>query len=549
MFSIGFIQSWQFFAYCIVIFGLTLASLYGVLTGNRKPAVLSAFAIVMIGIMVVQGHDYRHHVARIITLANQARSGSFGLLFDNYFHGESLPIFLYYSVIPYIPGLLLCLLGIPAALAYKISLVIYLGIFIAGILRLIKYQEVADKDSALIGLLLLMGANYVIGLWLVRSAMAEILSFSLVPWITSFLIQKSSSRLALFLLLALQASIHPIVMIHSLLAEIGAAWGLSRKSFLELFKLNWHTLLASLAVSSPFWLPAVIYRDAILGPKALPVAFENTFLTVNQLIHPLSWLSPGIPFLLVSIWMLINSRNKHQVAMLGLFFISLFSQTIYGRFVVAKLPLLDVSIFIWRMLFVTSFWGFSLYIIGSRSMPLIFKRLLICTAVITMAAFSAKSYRPSGLMQNINNDAEFNSYYQNNRTWGIAEYFPDYSSLSDKCLDIAGQNNKILEFASLSKSPIILDPSADRIFASIRRGPWKFVAYRFNGIEISPVGHCGEDLILGPFLKPGILESDYRRLSIIIWSRMLSVVLMATALIMTLKNFVASRASMPRKSN
>lgn len=515
--------------YSIAIAMLMIVSIYGSWKGRSRAALLSLFIIFSLAVLMAAGHDDEHHTARTIILADQVRSANLNLLFDNQAHGEFLPIFLYYSMIPYLPAVILNLVGIPAGLAFKMTLIGYLGLFMLGLWRLVVSQEKTDRHSGLLAIIVLVGANYVVGLWLARSAMAEILAYSLVPWVTLALVRSPSSSVSVFLLISLQAAIHPIVMLHSLLAEFVGAWALSRTKFIDLIKSNLLPLLLSLLVSSPFWLPAVLWRGAILGPEALPIKFQDTFLDLRQLIDPRSWKSPGLLLFFVAFLAAQRLANKRQVILLFLFVFTLFIQTVYGKFIGVHLPLVESSIFIWRLLFVTCFFGFVLFILSSNNMSLNLKRLLAIFAIVivSVAAIRCGSGKPGYSLNVHQNRAELKGYLKKTRSWGVAEYFPNYRDLPNACR-VGDQTVVRSEFGPLVNQGFYLDGAIGQKFMAVEKAPWGFVSYSFNGAKAPSLGACEGSLIFGPFSTSGRFKAELASLYAVSWLR-LTVVVVALA--------------------
>lgn len=532
-------QQW---AFGLAVATLGLISAIGSWNGRNKISLVPLFAIISAGIITVSGQDSWHHIARTIILADQAKSANLDLLFNNYMHGETLPIFLYYSIIPYVPPALLNLAGIPAATAYKLALIGYLGIFLLGIINLASSRTKNDRHASLLAILLLIGSNYIVGLWLIRSALAEILSFSLVPWIVSALMRSPSSSPTTFLLLTLQAAIHPILMLHSLLAEFVGAWALSRGKVIDLIRNNTLILACSLLASSPFWLPAVVYRSAILGPEALPIKFYDTFLSLSDLINPLSWKTPGLALFVVTLVAIIRPKGKYVVITTLLFCMTLFVQTTYGRFIGSRLPLVDSSIFIWRLLFVTSFLGFILFLLISSHINLGTKRSLSLWVIITVSMFTITSVKSGNFLKAQSNETELRSYLEVNRSWGIAEYFPDYRNLPSACSIMNNSSSIQSEFAAIdNKNGIKIGGTGPKQMLAIPKAPLKFVSYKFNGTKIQPLGSCNDSLIFGPLTKPGLFAIDKTSIIAISWIRLVAIFGIFTTSLFTAFHYLRSR--------
>src|SRR5262249_54163998 len=143
----------------------------------------------------------------------------------------SFPVFVYYSLLPYVLPVALNLAGIPALLAFQIAMGAQLIVLGAGLQELISRTLIQEKEEGSSGFLiaiLFVSANYVFGLWYTRAALGEIWAYSLIPWVVTCALSPQFER-PLAALFFIQICAHPLVLPQSLLCELGAAYALSRE--------------------------------------------------------------------------------------------------------------------------------------------------------------------------------------------------------------------------------------------------------------------------------------------------------------------------------
>jgi hypothetical protein len=107
----------------IYLTGLTAlgaSSIWLLWRGEMKRAFWCATAAILVDFLFSWGDDTFSHVYRIAALADQVRHGSPNLFLVNPTTGETLPVFVYYSVLPYVLPTVLNLAGMPALYAFKL---------------------------------------------------------------------------------------------------------------------------------------------------------------------------------------------------------------------------------------------------------------------------------------------------------------------------------------------------------------------------------------------------------------------------------------------
>ena len=83
--------------------------------------------VVLLNVVFSWGDDSYSHVYRIAALTEEFSAGRPGMLLTNPTTGQVLPVFVFYSVLPYLPPTLLNLAGVPAVAAFKLALYVQIG--------------------------------------------------------------------------------------------------------------------------------------------------------------------------------------------------------------------------------------------------------------------------------------------------------------------------------------------------------------------------------------------------------------------------------------
>src|SRR4051812_48799480 len=87
--------------------------------GRGRQAYWDAVALIVADFALSWGDDTYTHVFRIAAIADQLRAGAPSLMLLDPADGNVLPVFVYYSLVPYLLPVLLDLAGLPAVIAYK----------------------------------------------------------------------------------------------------------------------------------------------------------------------------------------------------------------------------------------------------------------------------------------------------------------------------------------------------------------------------------------------------------------------------------------------
>jgi len=448
------------------------------------------------------GYDGQDHAHRIVALADQIRSRAPSLLVEDRVTGSVLPVFVYYSILPYLPALPLNLVGLPAFVALKLVAAGAVLVLASGVQAVIEaLPDERRRQGYLIGAIFL-AANYVFGLWVMRVALAEIWVYGLVPWVVVALLR--GRPLLLLGLLLVQLCAHPIVFGHALAAELLVAGAIAPQDWRRLLRSGLPALIAALIIATPFWLPQALWRDYILGTSGLPVRFADTFFAIFELALPLHPQTLGVwlPLAVALMLGLGGRRLRARVWLLAAAFVAFLAIQTQPLFLLAdSIPLLSQSLFIWRLMLPAAFIGFAALLLGwpTASVPAWralqgLTLLAVGTMSVAMVIDAPGSIRfwSSGA---VDDTVARRQYVDTVHGWGIREYAPNYPRLAKAC-DIAPGQLQEVTVAELRRGT-----RATAAHLSIRGAPYGAVAWLADGTELTPRA-CGDSLRLGP-VSPG----------------------------------------------
>ena len=161
------------------------------LRGRAAAAYWAVVGTVLVYLVISFGEDIGHHIYRTLAVADQLRQGRPSLFLTTQPEALTLPTFVFYSFVPYLPTALLNLLGLSAHAAFKVVMAVQILILAFGLRALIEERKVGRTCSAAyLGALLFFGANYVYGLWLNRAAYADIWVYCLIPWVVLAILRR-----------------------------------------------------------------------------------------------------------------------------------------------------------------------------------------------------------------------------------------------------------------------------------------------------------------------------------------------------------------------
>ena len=469
--------------------------------GEARKAYWWTVAFVLVNTVFSWGDDTYSHIYRIAALTEEYGAGKPGMLLTNPTTGQVLPVFVFYSVLPYLPGTFLNLLGIPAWIAFKIVLLGQYLIFAFGLQALLDRSRPADAPTSrvtadfAIGTMFLL-ANYVYTLWPGRAALAELWVYSLVPWVAAAILRPDGGR-ALVGLFFVQAVSHPIVLAQALICEIAVPYCMGRMAPREFIRRWLGPLAVALLLAAPFWAAQFLWKDLILGPAGLPLPFENSFRTVTDLVHGRDFRSIG-PFMPIALVVaVVAARGRLDFRFwiaTALTVVLLLVQWIGVRDLVSRIPVLNLSVFVWRLMLPAAFLAFGAVLVGWRQLarpPLRLLSTLAFLAAIAMlwSSLLAKEKTLEIVDRAPNDRAALVDYNLGDGIFGIREFLPRYTRAPALCPPDG-------EIQRASYNDLRRGLVAQKAYVAVADAPFGFVDYS------APYGACRDDLVLGP-LKPG----------------------------------------------
>jgi hypothetical protein len=501
-----------FTAYIVPLVTLALLSLWLVWRGDSQRAFWCLIGTILVDFLFSWGDDTFTHVYRTAALADQVRSGSISSLLTNPTSGETLPTFVYYSVVPYYLPTLLNLLGLPALYAFKLVMCLHFIVLGYGLQRLIERTRPANAGPRRIEVdylvaFLFIGANYVYSLWYARGSLGELWVYCLLPWVV--LATLSSSGRALTLVLFLQVCGHPIVMMQSLLATVPVAYAMTGLTLIGVIRRGVVPVIVAMVLALPFWLPQSLWQGVIQGPAALPFDFQESFMT-HEMLDPRNERTVGIWLPMAVIAMLLVTRARLSARAwvpLGVAFVLIVLQTEYLYEVSRHIPTLALSLFVWRLALPVAFLLFCGLLEGWREarQPARWALIPLAAASVAGMMFMMLDLEPAFmkfLTRGWQDDRTALVDYDRGETvWGVREYFPNYASLPARC-DTPGARRAT--YPELRKGL-----KADTGFIVVRNAPVGLVDYAQDGKPLQPAA-CKEDLVLGPLAAGTVTVSETR---------------------------------------
>ena len=512
-----------FLTYLAILLVLGGLAAWEIVRGKGGRAFGWVIALLLASLTFRFGDDTGHHVYRIAVLAEQLRGGMPSLLVTNPVTGEVLPIFVYYSFVPYLPAVALDLAGFTAHVAFRIAMGLTLIVLALGLVRLIRLARGREAYAAFLAAILFLCANYVYNLWLARQAYAEIWVYCLIPWVTLVLMQRGALT-PLVALLFLQMTGHPLVFLQAFACSLLIAWALSEDPPVVLLRRYAGATAIALLLALPFWLPQALWQSLILGPAGLPVRFADTFLSVRQLVD---WrfvrgFGFALPIAVVLAIVLARARLPVRAWMLAAALLAVLAiQTEPLRPLAERLPLLPTSLFVWRLMLPAALLAFVFLLVAWPSQP----RRDVVLAALTLLSLAGMGAmlatlapdRLQRLADRATDDAAWIRQYATVETvWGRNEFLPNYAGLPQRCGDAQTASFGDLQSGLAAKSDYI----------AVRGAPLSGVDYPPNGAPMT----CGEDLILGPLQPGSIVQVSQSKLTLVLYARIAALLLcVATA--------------------
>lgn len=538
--------------YCVPIAALLVVFLLFALRRQFARAFWCVIAILAVDYLFSSGEDTSHHVYRIIGLGAQLRDGGIDLLLTNPATAEVFPVFVYYSLVPYVLPVFLHFAGVAPLAAFKAAMAFQLVILAAGLHALLVRTSLAEEQqltrSGFLIAILFVTATYVDDLWWKRAALGDISVFSLAPWVVFAILSPCRPRL-LFLLLFLQVCAHPLLFIHCVAAELAAAFGVSSLSLVVLVRRTVGPLALALAVGLPYWLPQFLWIHDVLGNSVLPLKFTDTFLYFSKIIDPLYERNLGIclPLAIVTMIGASHTRLPLRAWVLVASFLSLLAlQHPRLRVVATHVPPLVLSQYVWRLMFPTAFVALAALAAGWRTLSVPGRRILFVLTVLS--PFSLLLPHVIALPKNLLSlsNARYDitgyaAYLRADNIWGVGLFAPNYRALQQRCDVVSAGQARSASFGELRTG--FRD---DAGFVSVKGAPIGFVDYSVNGVAIHPVA-CGDMLLFGPLAPGSVVSASDSKLRNLLYVRVLALILglAGSLLLMPLTGFVRRKAWPP----
>jgi hypothetical protein len=508
-----------FSIYLAVLLGFVAAAVALIWRRQAHGAFWCAVAAIVGAYFFSWGDDSFTHTYRIAALADQVRNGPVSAFLLSPSTGEGVPTFVYYSHVSYLLPVLLALVGLPALWAFKLSMMLYFVVMAAGVQAMVERSAPAKRDREQLQrdylvALLFLGANYVYSLWFARASLAEIWVYCLMPWVVASALSPITGRwLAIFLFL--QICGHPIVMAQCLVAEVIVAYSLSGLTPLQLVRRGLVPSIAAVVLSVPFWLPQGLWQGLILGPKALPASFEESFVTLLDLVRFHHVRTVGIWMPLATILVVIVARARLSLqfwvpAIVGFVLILLQARPFYP--ITRLIPTLDLSIFVWRLALPAAVLLLGALLVGWREVPRASRGLPALASLALLGMVFLMLQFPGGMMNHLSwqdDRVAITEFEQLDGVWGVSEYLPQYKGIAVECTT---PDARRVSYRDLRNGV-----EARARYIRVPHGPVGLVDYEADGTELAPKA-CGDDLVLGPLLPTAhvaVLETRMNRLTLI----------------------------------
>jgi hypothetical protein len=512
-----------------VLFGLAA---WFVARGRAAAAYWCVAGIVLVQLIVSFGEDIDLHVYRIVALAQQLRHGEPSLLLTSPATGEALPIFVYYSFLPYLLPVALNLAGLSAHAAFTVAMAAQFLVMVCG-LRALAEQASSGNDgrrnAAYLALILFLTANYVYSLWIARAAFGETMVYCLVPWVTLAL-WRGRSSVWVATLIALQAASHPVVFPYALGSSLVVAWCLSTATPRDMLRRTVPPLVAALVVTVPFWLPPPLWKDLVRGVLHLGPTFDETFLSIGQLFDRRYERNLGLALPIAFVIVVLGAGPRlpgRAWLLIAAFAACLAVQTEYLRPIVMHIPLLPHTAYIWRLMLPTAFIGAAALLIGGS---LLGPRLRLAVPTLTLLSMMSMAIVFIGsepatialLAKPSNDQTWFRHDDEDDQAYGRLDFTPNYATLPTHKTDGAVQT---VTFAALRTGVAVQAP-----YVLVPKAPVVLAQYEVDRSPVLPHA-TREGIVLGPLPPGSIVSVSEGRFTILFALRIASLLLMMAGLV------------------
>jgi hypothetical protein len=328
------------------------------------------------------------------------------------------------------------------------------------------------------------------------------------------------------------------VFAHCLVAEGAVLIGLSQRDWLRAAAPLVVPGAVALIVATPFWLPQILWLHAIKGDAALPLKFSETFLNFKDMVSPN--FRYGIPIILASVVLVVGASrgrlSSRALMLLSVCTILLLVQTALIRPVTLHLPVVNLSQFVWRLMFPTAFVAFGVLLVmergGSRwvrrglgllsTASVAFLAIKLTTSVASVAYYDAAKFS-----QDTFADASgVRRYFAPENVWGVGLFEPNYSDFEERCSIVNSGGSQVVPYTLLRKGVI-----AEYSYVVAKHAPIEFVQYYAAG-GIVGRAYCNDSLILGPLPQGRTVSASENWLNLLQTLRILVLSLVATLCIL-----------------
>lgn len=507
-------------------------------------------ACVFIFFLEPWGHDTWFHIQRMLDIEGQISRGDWYAHFaDNAAEGKGLPVWIYYSQWIYWPPILLKSLGVSTLISLKICYCILLIVCSAGCHRLLKLH--GDHGLAVLGSLLFITSNYVIGDIFQRSAYAEFCSVAFLPFLLvaihrTLLEPARGPMTALTLLAGIMVLAHPLSFMNAgwaLLAYTAYVTIRCRVAAPALLRVVVLLLLA-LALTSFYWLPAVIETPYVLGAEGLPTPLNGTFLTIPRYLRFHSVLSLGLVLTTCAIVVagsLIIRRGKSNASgpaaswplVAGIFWY-LFLTLRASEPLYSTVPFLASSLYVWRLLFPLTLIVVLFVVLNIHSLPRWLRGERALNGVAMLAVIQGVVFVLFSTWSDISTERlgidEINGELAKEKTrmegFGIDEYLPQPRVLPRAGTECPSATT-VIPSGRTDLSFVIADNASACIHVP-RYWNVRYAAY-VSGQPIPVFADSSGEILLLPEGRSGVAELRFTRPSYVTFSAYLSV---ATAILL-----------------
>ncbi len=465
---------------------------------NRPQTLFFALTLSITSLIVVSnGQDTTIHAWRSLYLFESLKANHLDLLLtlDNI----SLPIFYFYSPLTYELTWPFLWMGFTAL--QSIRIIASLGFILMAysartmICRAIDPLAQDYKIASLLGVVFL-SVNYVYHNYLTRGALPEALSYALVPIIIVSLLD--NKYLLSMLLIALQIMVHPVLFVQSFSAEAVILLMLDKQFFSKTWKIA-SVYGSAMVLSSPLWFFGLANKTSIDGINGLPIKFEDTFVSLTSIVSLEDYI--GVGFFIVSI-LLIVVINTHRTltwqTILGIiaFTATLLIQLESFKPWISSLPIINMSLFIWRWSFVSAIIGVTVIAVLWKNCTshLIVHTLIILSATPVYNALEIRLTAANFFKPDPDPPINFKELFakiDGYHTWGFGEFMPNYTTMPDGCKTVDKDHSQLVDYAQLREKPMAVKGTV-----AIPNAPIGIVKYLRDGEQAQNLSVCDGQLLI-----------------------------------------------------